>query len=160
MLAKDSCRLLRLKYQFNIFKEYSTMKNRRSFLKKLAAGIFTAGFLPVTKKAAAGEVKLTGALIHHVFFWLKEPDNEKHKKQLLKALDDLLKVETIKMSHIGLPAGTESRDVVDHSYSVSYMVLFDDQAGQDTYQVHPLHVKFVEENSHLWEKVVVYDSVN
>lgn len=38
--------------------------------------------------------------------------------------------------------------------------MFDNQAGQDTYQLHPLHVKFVEENSHLWEKVVVYDSVD
>jgi hypothetical protein len=136
------------------------MKNRRSFLKKLAAGTLTAGMLPLTKQAAAAEVKLTGALIHHVFFWLKEPKNDAHKKQLIKALNDLLKVETIKLSHIGFPAGTESRDVVDHSYSVSYMVLFDDQAGQDAYQVHPLHEKFVEENSHLWEKVVVYDSVD
>jgi hypothetical protein len=136
------------------------MKSRRSFLKKLAAGTVASGFLPFTKKASAGEVQLKGALIHHVFFWLKEPNNEAHKKQLVKALNDLLKVETIKMSHIGFPAGTESRDVVDHSYSVSYMVMFDDQAGQDAYQVHPLHVKFVEENSHLWKKVVVYDSVD
>jgi hypothetical protein len=136
------------------------MKNRRSFLKKLAAGAAIAGLLPLSKSTKAGEVKLKGALIHHVFFWLKEPNNETHKKQLVKALNDLLKVETIKMSHIGFPAGTESRDVVDHSYSVSYMVMFDDQAGQDAYQVHPLHVKFVEENSHLWEKVVVYDSVD
>jgi hypothetical protein len=137
------------------------MKNRRRlFLKKLAAGAAVAGLLPLSKSANAGEVKLKGALIHHVFFWLKEPKNEAHKKQLVKALNDLLKVETIKLSHIGFPAGTESRDVVDHSYSVSYMVMFDDQAGQDTYQLHPLHVKFVEENSHLWEKVVVYDSVD
>lgn len=136
------------------------MKNRRSFLKKLVAGTVAAGFLPLSKKASAGEVQLKGALIHHVFFWLKEPKNEAHKKQLVKALNDLLKVETIKLSHIGFPAGTESRDVVDHSYSVSYMTMFDDQAGQDVYQVHPLHVKFVEENSHLWEKVVVYDSVD
>ena len=136
------------------------MKNRRSFLKKLAAGAAIAGLLPLSKKASAGEVQLKGALIHHVFFWLKEPKNEAHKKQLVKALNDLLKVETIKLSHIGFPAGTESRDVVDHSYSVSYMTMFDNQAGQDAYQVHPLHVKFVEENSHLWEKVVVYDSVD
>lgn len=136
------------------------MKNRRLFLKKLAAGTVATGFLPFTKKASAGEVQLKGALIHHVFFWLKEPKNEAHEKQLVKALNDLLKVETIKLSHIGFPAGTESRDVVDHSYSVSYMVMFADQAGQDAYQVHPLHVKFVEENSHLWEKVVVYDSVD
>lgn len=136
------------------------MKNRRSFIKKAAAGAALAGLLPMSQQASAGEVKMTSALIHHVFFWLKEPKNEAHKKQLVKALNDLLKVETIRISHIGFPAGTESRDVVDHSYSVSYMVVFDNQAGQDAYQVHPLHLKFVEENSHLWNKVVVYDSVD
>ena len=136
------------------------MKNRRSFIKKSAASVALAGMVPMAQTASAGEVKMTGALIHHVFFWLKEPKNEAHKKQLVKALNDLLKVETIRISHIGFPAGTESRDVVDHSYSVSYMVIFDNQAGQDAYQVHPLHLKFVEENSHLWNKVVVYDSVD
>lgn len=136
------------------------MKNRRSFIKKAAASVALAGMVPMAQTANAGEVKITGALIHHVFFWLKEPKNEAHKKQLVDALKKLLKVETIRMSHIGFPAGTESRDVVDHSYSVSFMVVFDDQAGQDTYQVHPIHLKFVEENSHLWNKVVVYDSVD
>src|SRR6056297_494015 len=124
-----------------MLKKYSIMKNRRSFIKKLAAGTAMAGLLPVSKKVSAGEVKLTGALVHHVYFWLKEPKNEAHKKQLVNALNELLKVETIKMSHIGFPAGTESRDVVDHSYSVSYMVMFDDRAGQDAYQVHPIHTK-------------------
>ncbi|MFW5823135.1 MAG: Dabb family protein [Tangfeifania sp.] len=136
------------------------MKNRRSFLNNLAAGAAVAALLPLSKKASAGEVQLKGALVHHVYFWLKEPNNEAHKKQLVNALNDLLKVETIKLSHIGFPAGTESRDVVDHSYSVSYMVMFDDRAGQDAYQVHPIHTKFVEENQHLWNKVVVYDSVD
>ncbi len=136
------------------------MKNRRSFIKKAAAGVALAGLLPVTKNASAGEVKITGALIHHVFFWLKEPKNDAHKKQLVAALNELLNVKTIKMSHIGFPAGTESRDVVDHSYSVSFMVMFDNQTDQDAYQVDPIHLKFVEENSHLWNKVVVYDSVD
>ena len=136
------------------------MKNRRSFIKKAAAGITLGGLLPLSKNTLASEIKIKGALVHHVFFWLKEPKNEAHKKQLIAALNDLLKIETIKMSHIGIPAGTEQRDVVDHSYSVSYMVLFDNQAGQDAYQVHPLHLKFVEENSHLWSKVVVYDSID
>lgn len=136
------------------------MNNRRSFLKKALAGTTLAGLLPFARSSRAGEVKLTGVLIHHVFFWLKEPSNEAHKKQLVQALQELLQVKTIKMSHIGFPAGTESRDVVDHSYSVSYMVMFDDQAGQDAYQVDPVHLKFVEENQHLWKKVVVYDSVD
>jgi hypothetical protein len=119
-----------------------------------------AGLLPLSKKAMAGEVKITEALVHHVYFWLKEPKNEAHKKQLIKGLNELITVKTIKMSHLGFPAGTESRDVVDHSYSVSYLVMFDSQADQDAYQIDPIHTKFAEENSHLWSKVIVYDSTD
>ena len=136
------------------------MKNRRTFLKKLAAGTVAAGFLSFTKKASAGEVQLKGALIHHVFFWLKEPGNKAHRKQFEKALEDLIKVETIKVSHIGVPAETEERGVVENSYTYSYMVMFDSLKDQNIYQKHPLHLKFIEENEHLWEKVVVYDSVD
>lgn len=136
------------------------MKNRRTFIKKALAGITLAGLLPLSKETMAGEIKITGTLVHHVFFWLKEPKNDAHKKELLKGLDELLKVKNIKMSHVGFPADTENRDVVDHSYSVSYMAMFDNQADQDAYQVDPIHLKFVENCSHLWEKVVVYDAVN
>ena len=69
------------------------MKNRRSFLKKVGTGIAAAGLLPLSKNTKASEVKITGALVHHVFFWLKEPKNEAHKKQLVAALNELLKVE-------------------------------------------------------------------
>jgi len=30
---------------------------------------------------------------------------------------------------------------------------------EEVYQKHPIHLKFVEDYSHLWEKVIVYDSV-
>ena len=136
------------------------MKNRRNFIKKAAAGLAVAGLLPLSKKTMAGEVKITGALVHHVYFWLKEPKNEAHKKQLIEGLNKLITVKTIKMSHIGFPAGTENRDVVDHSYSVSYMAMFDNQAGQDAYQIDPIHLKFVEDNKDLWSKVIVYDAIN
>lgn len=136
------------------------MRERRSFLKKLSAAAVLAVFMPFTKKAEANGIKLTGTLVHHVFFWLKEPNNTAVRKQFEKALDDLLKVGSIKFSHVGKPAGTESRDVVDHSYTYSLIAFFDSQAGQDAYQVDPIHVKFVEENNHLWNKVVVYDSID
>ncbi len=136
------------------------MKNRRTFLKNLSTGALAAGLLPFAKNATAGEVKLTGALVHHVYFWLKEPENAKHRKQFEKAIEKLLKVETIKVSHFGVPARTEKREVVDNSYTYSYMVMFDSIADQDKYQVHPVHLEFVEKNSHLWEKVIVYDSVD
>ncbi len=136
------------------------MNKRRSFLKKTLAGIIGAGLIPLSKKTSAGEVKITNALMHHVFFWLKEPDNQAHRVQFEKAIQKLLKVETIKMSHFGTPASTEKRDVVDNSFTYSYMVLFDSIEDQETYQVHPVHLDFVEQNSHLWEKVIVYDSVD
>lgn len=136
------------------------MKNRRNFIKKATAGLALTGLFPLTKRTMAGEVKITNALVHHVYFWLKEPKNTAHKKQLVKSLNELLNIKTIKVSHIGFPAETESRDVVDHSYSVSYMVMFDSKADQDAYQVDPIHTKFVEDNQHLWNKVIVYDSVD
>ncbi len=136
------------------------MRERRSFLKKLSAITALAMVNPFVKKAEANGIKLTGALVHHVFFWLKEPNNPAVRKQFEKALNDLLKVETIKFSHVGVPAGTESRDVVDHSYTYSLLTFFDSKEGQDAYQVDPIHKKFVEENSHLWNKVVVYDSID
>ncbi|MBT1703232.1 Dabb family protein, partial [Chryseosolibacter indicus] len=75
-------------------------------------------------------------------------------------LKTLRKIETIKKLHIGVPASTEKRDVVDNSYHVSELMFFDDVAGQNVYQEHPIHKKFVADCSHLWEKVVVYDSID
>ncbi len=136
------------------------MKNRRSFIKKASAALALAGISTVSKRASAGEVKISSALIHHVFFWLKEPDNQAHRKQFEKALEDLLKVETITVSHVGVPAATEERGVVDNTFTYSYMVMFDTLEDQLIYQKHPIHLNFIEKNSDLWEKVVVYDSVD
>jgi hypothetical protein len=98
-------------------------------------------------------------LTHHVFFWLKNPDSKDDRNKLIEGLQSLRKIETVKKLHIGVPASTEKRDVVDNSYQVSELMFFDDVEGQNVYQVHPLHQKFVEEYSHLWSKVVVYDSL-
>jgi len=38
-------------------------------------------------------------------------------------------------------------------------MFFDDARGEKIYQDHPIHQKFIEEHSHLWSKVVVYDSL-
>lgn len=136
------------------------MKDRRSFIKKGSAALALTGLAAVSKNSNAGEVKISNALMHHVFFWLKEPDNKEHRKQFEQAMEALLKVETITMSHVGIPAATEERGVVDNSYTYSYMVLFDTLEDQLIYQTHPIHLKFIEENSDLWNKVVVYDSVD
>ncbi|MDQ2863952.1 MAG: Dabb family protein [Bacteroidota bacterium] len=97
--------------------------------------------------------------IHHVYFWLKDPEDNNDLLALIAGLKKLTAVKTIQSFHIGKPAGT-SRDVIDTTYSVSWLLLFNNKEDQDSYQVDPIHLKFVEECSHLWEKVVVYDAVS
>jgi hypothetical protein len=99
-------------------------------------------------------------LIHHVFFWLKRPDSQEDLAKLLNGLRTLRKIEAVRTLHIGVPADTERRDVVDSSYSASELMFFDDVAGQQNYQNHPIHKEFIETCAHLWEKVIVYDSMD
>lgn len=97
--------------------------------------------------------------IHHVYFWLKDSSNKEDLEKLLDGLEKLSKVKSIKMFHIGRPAAT-NRNVIDRSYAVSWFCLFEDAAAQESYQVDPIHLKFVEECAHVWEKVIVYDSID
>jgi Stress responsive A/B Barrel Domain len=97
--------------------------------------------------------------VHHVYFWLKNPQSKDDKAKLVAGLEKLSRVKTIDMFHIGQPAGT-NREVIDSSYAVSWLLVFKDKASQDLYQVDPIHLKFIEECSSLWQKVVVYDSID
>lgn len=117
--------------------------------------------LGLTASAETFQKKESNApVIHHVFFWLKNPSSKEDFKKLLEGLQTLKSIETIKQFYIGEPASTEDRDVVDSSFSASELLFFDDLAGQKTYQDHPIHIKFVENYSHLWQKVVVYDTID
>jgi len=97
---------------------------------------------------------------HQVFFWLKNPESKEDLAQLLKGIQGLTAIKTIRGVHIGVPAATESRDVIDSSYSASELLFFDSVEDEQAYQVDPLHLKFIADNSHLWSKVVVYDSIS
>jgi len=103
-------------------------------------------------------MKLQNTFINHVFFWLKE-NNESNREQLIEGLKKLSSVSTIKQYHIGVPANT-NREVIENTYSVSWTLLFDSAEDQDSYQVDPIHLNFVKECSHLWNKVTVFDTVN
>ncbi len=96
--------------------------------------------------------------VHHVYFFLKNPDSETDKAQLLDGLNKLAAVPTIKFAHIGQPAAT-NRAVIERGYSVSWLCLFDTATDEAVYQQHPIHLKFVADCAGLWEKVIVYDSV-
>ena len=127
--------------------------NRRKFL-ALAAGLAAVSSvkgnpLMTTKK---------NILAHQVYFWLKKPDSIEDRTELIKGIKTLRKIESVKKISIGVVAATEKRTVIDDTWSVSELAIFSDLAGEAAYQVHPIHNDFVKNYSHLWSKVVVYDS--
>lgn len=131
-------------------------QNRKEFITTtalLGAGLFMA----VPSLAATKPKKM---VLHHVFFWLKNPSSKEDLAKLITGLKTLRKIRTVRKIHIGVPAATEDRTVVDSSYSASELLFFDDLAGQKTYQDDPIHQKFIADCSHLWAKVVVYDAVD
>lgn len=115
----------------------------------------TAGLATNALSSFSGPQKK--GVIHHVFFWLKNPGSKEDLDKLLAGLQTLRKIKVIKQMYIGVPASTEKRDVVDNSYAASELMFFDNLTDQKSYQDDPIHQKFIADCSHLWEKVVVYD---
>lgn len=130
---------------------------RRKFI--AGAALLGASSAIPTASAAPASKETIPKILHHVFFWLKNPDSADDRTQLILAIKKLGDIGTVRAIHVGVPASTEKRDVVESSYHVSELLCFDDVEGQNAYQVDPLHKKFVDENSHLWSKVVVYDVI-
>jgi hypothetical protein len=129
--------------------------SRRGFLGTMTLVAPFASLL----KSNTNFVQKKGMFIHHVYFWLKNSGNKEDKSKLIEGLKKLSKVSTIRNFYIGQPAATR-REVIDSSYDVSWLLFFDNAANQDSYQTDPIHLKFVEECSVLWQKVVVYDSID
>jgi hypothetical protein len=94
---------------------------------------------------------------HVVIFWT-DPANPNAADQLIDgAKKYLAPIPGIVHFHVGRMVSSP-RPVVDQSYQVALNVVFADKKAQDDYQIHPLHLEFVEKvfqpNR---KKVVVYD---
>lgn len=126
--------------------------NRRKFI-AAAAAVGAGTVVKAAPRKAANKIPI----VHHVFFWLKNPGSVADRDKLVEGVKTLSKIETIQELHVGIVASTEKRDVVDNSWGVSELMFFKDLAGQATYQTHPVHLEFIKNYSHLWEKVIVYD---
>ncbi len=95
---------------------------------------------------------------HNVYFWLKNPDNQEDRAKFVTSLQKFLgSSKYAKTGFIGVPPRA-SREVVDGSFTYSMVVTFDSPEAQEAYQKEDVHLKFIEESSSLWTKVIVYDS--
>lgn len=135
------------------------MLDRRDLLHAPAAALLVAAGVKAQPAIEQTTGKGRGMLRHQVYFWLKRPGSQPDREKLIAGLRTLAKVPQVRALHIGVPAPTEARDVVDSSFDVSEHMLFQSVADQKIYQDHPIHKAFVESCGHLWARVVVYDSL-
>jgi hypothetical protein len=94
---------------------------------------------------------------HVVIFWTKT-DKANSADELIAGAEKFLKpIPGVLHFHIGKMVGSP-RPVVDQTYQVALNLVFPSKKAQDDYQVHPMHLEFVEKAfKPNCAKVVVYD---
>jgi hypothetical protein len=97
--------------------------------------------------------------VHAVYFWLRNDLNRSETDKFRAGLRSLVSIEGVRHGYIGKPAATD-RPVIDRSYSASLVLVFDDEAAQEAYQVHPVHDRFRKQCGSFWTTVRIYDSIS
>ena len=94
---------------------------------------------------------------HVVIFWTKT-DKPDSTAALIAGAEQYLKpIPGVLSFHIGRMVPSH-RPVVEQSYQVALNLVFPDKKAQDDYQVHPLHLEFVEKSfKPNCARCVVYD---
>ena len=114
------------------------------------------------KTAAKVEKQMNQAhpkmLVHHVFFYMAPEATEADKAALRAGIETLTKIEALSQWHLGVAAPTD-RPVIERGYTFSWLTIFENGEAEAAYQQHPTHLEFIKNCSHLWSKVVVYDSI-
>ncbi|MDA1275807.1 MAG: Dabb family protein [Verrucomicrobia bacterium] len=94
---------------------------------------------------------------HVVVFWT-DPEKPNAAEELIAGAEKYLKpIPGITHFHIGKMTPSH-RPVVDQTYQVALNTTFDSKKAQDEYQVHPMHIEFLEKVfKPNCKRVVVYD---
>lgn len=117
-----------------------------------AFALATAICLPTNIIAAEPQVA------HMVYFKLKENTGDAKEKLVVACKNYLSGHEGAVYFSVGVLAKDLDRDVNDLDFDVSLNLVFRNKAAHDTYQTHPRHLKFIEENNESWAGVRVFDS--
>jgi hypothetical protein len=96
--------------------------------------------------------------VHAVYFWLRPDLTSAEQDRFTAGVESLRAINGVRQGYIGVPAPTD-RPVIERGYSRALVLVFDDKAAHDAYQVHPVHDKFRAECGGFWTRVRIYDSV-
>ena len=97
--------------------------------------------------------------VHTVYFWLKPSLTAAQQQAFVDGVKSLIGIKTVRFGHLGVPATTD-RPIIVRDYSYALVVAFDDEAGQEHYQVVDTHTTFRDQCGTFWDKVVIYDSIS
>lgn len=97
-------------------------------------------------------------IAHVVVFWLKSELSDSERAEFRSLLEALSDIPSVTKVHVGTPAATPQRPVIDTSYDFMLTVLLEDMAAHDSYQAHARHHQFLEFAKPRWEKVCIYDA--
>lgn len=93
---------------------------------------------------------------HFVIFWT-DPAQPSAVAELLAGLETLKVIPGVLSFHAGKMVSSP-RPVVEQAYQVALNIVFPDKKALDDYQVHPVHVEFVNAVlKRVTKKILVYD---
>lgn len=94
---------------------------------------------------------------HIVIFWTDPAIPDAADVLIAGAEEYLRRIPGVQHFHVGRMVPSH-RAVVDQSYQVALNVTFADKKAEAEYQVHPLHLEFVERVfKRMCRRVIVYD---
>jgi hypothetical protein len=97
-------------------------------------------------------------MFSHVVIFFTDPDKPDAVDALVDGAEKYLRpIPGVLRFHVGRMVKSH-RDVVDQSYQVALNLQFENKEAQDAYQLHPLHIEFVEKAfKPNCVRVIVYD---
>lgn len=99
-----------------------------------------------------------GKFVHCVFFTCKPGTPDTAIDALVADAERILaRIPSVRQIESGRRDARMVRDVNEKDYTVGLVVYFDDKAGHDIYNEHPLHQEYVAKHKPHWAGVKVYD---
>ncbi len=80
---------------------------------------------------------------HVVIFWTKPEIPDATEKLLAGAEQYLRPIPGLKSFHVGRMVKSH-REIVDQTYQIALSLQFENKEAEAAYQIHPLHLQFVE----------------
>lgn len=119
----------------------------------LVAGCAATG----DQAAGSGASRPEPKIVHAVFFTCKPGTPETEVASLIADCQGLSRIPTARKVVAGRRDMRLAREVNDKDFTVGLIVYFDDMAGHDAYQTHPIHDEFVQKHKAHWSVVRVFD---